>query len=192
MLENKDLTFPIGQLVYNTVCLDEQSGQKKQLFWGFFSSIIYGFVQMRSWFFSIRFIPESLQLIAKTTIATSKGEFLIPAIRFNLGIVPMLVSIGFIAGAMIAVPLLIGAVAQIAVLESLYVVFFNYLKRPDFIFAVSSGLVLSSALSGIVGVPTQLYKFFKKQTMNNNFLDFTQVNFLQIIILIVAFICFLF
>lgn len=192
MLENKDLTFPIGQLVYNTIGAGEQTGQKKQLFWGFFSTIVYGFAQMRSWFLGIRFIPESLQLIAKTTITTSMGEFLIPAVRFNLGIVPMLASIGFIAGAMITVPLLIGAVAQIAVLEPLYVFVFYYLKRPDFIFAVSSGLVLSSALSGIIGVPKQLYDFFKKQTTQNNLLDFSKINFIQIALVLVAFMIFLF
>ncbi len=191
MLANKELSFPIGQLIYNTIGAQEQNGQRKQLFWGLGSSLVYGFMQMRSWF-GIRLIPESLQLFAKTTLATSMGDFVIPAIRFNMGIIPMLAAIGFIAGAMITLPLLIGAVTQIAFLEPLYVLFFNYLKRPDFVFAFSSGLVLSSALAGIIGVPKQLYDFFSKQKVKNDLFDFSGVSPFLVVILVIALMMFLY
>jgi len=70
----------------------------------------------------------------------------------------MLWAIGFITGHVIAIPLAVGAVAQIALVNPLHHHFFSGLSAVEFTIAFCSGMVLIGAALGFVSLPQLIKK----------------------------------
>lgn len=152
LLIEQQLAFPIGQLVYKIID-SAQSDKMRQLLIGLAAGFGYAILQAKI-FFGNYLIAPTLKLWEKTTVSL----FSFPALQFDLVIMPMLLSIGFIAGAMITVPLLIGTCAKIFITDPLHTLYFKDLSTIDFTFALCSGIVLSGAFSGIVRFVQDCYK----------------------------------
>src|SRR5579872_841142 len=101
------------------------------------------------------FIPKSLVLNAPAQL----GYFRIPAINFDLW--PLLWAIGFVTGHVIAIPLAIGALAKIALVDPLNAAFFPDISGMEFMLAFCSGMIVMGALLGFIESPKMLWKAAK-------------------------------
>lgn len=141
------LPFPIGELNYNLITLQNNRSEIYQLLIGSTLSGIYSFVAgicctaQRFVFFN------SVKL----------GRIAIPAFGIPTMEFPLLLSIGFIAGNILLMPLTVGLISKIFLLNPVHEQFFDYLKYNDFSFAFISGMVFYGALTSLLELP----KFFK-------------------------------
>lgn len=157
LLEEQQLAFPIGTLVYKITSAVDNAGKLAQLLGGFITTAIFCCAQMSRWV-QLNLIPSTLTLSRSCSI----GWFSIPAIQFSMGIMPMLWAIGFIAGSMITIPLLIGTLSKIFIIDLLNKYYFPALSISDFLFAFCSGMVVTGAFYSLISMPKQLYDFLKK------------------------------
>jgi hypothetical protein len=79
-----------------------------------------------------------------------------------MDVLPMLIAIGFITGHVIALPLIVGAVTRIFLMEPLNIIFFKTISSNDFMLAFSSGLVAVGAVQTFFELPRLLASWFKK------------------------------
>ncbi len=156
LLVEQQLTFPVGVLIYKIMSAVDNKEKLHQLLGGFFATTLYCFTQMTSWFQS--YIPATVTFLSARTL----GWFSLPAVQCTMGIMPMLWAIGFIAGSMITIPLLIGTLSKIFIVDLLNHWYFPTLSLSDFLFAFCSGMVVVGAVSGLISMPAQLITFVKK------------------------------
>lgn len=150
MIIEEELAFPVGQVVHKIVDTPRQKSQQRQLAGGFFSSLLFGLLQMKI-LLKRAIIPQTVSIFNKTVM----GPFLFPALRFDLTMTPMLIALGFIAGSMITLPLFVGAFSQVFIIHPIHTQWFSYLSRSDFVFALCSGIVLCGAIQGMLSLPKQ-------------------------------------
>lgn len=161
-LANKDMKFPVSQLIYRTITSQTQSNQAKQLLAGFSVSSIFCFLRdgfKFGRFFSIPNIIPTRKIILFSSLLQDK---------FQIMLMPMLWAIGFIAGMGIAFPLLVGMLSKYFVLypihnHAAYLPFelFPVLDPKQFAMAFCSGLILASFLPGLMKYPNILLRGFK-------------------------------
>ena len=138
LLKKEGLSFPIGQLEQSLIVSCDDTNQVKQLVAGGCIAFVYSVAQQ---FFSWTKMVLS-QAYTWKCIA-------LPAIVLDGVLLPMYVAIGFSAGTLIAIPLMIGIALKIVVAGPLHALCFSSLSTNDFLFALSSGIVLSGAFSGM-------------------------------------------
>ncbi len=156
LLHEQQLTFPVGVLVYKIAYAADNKGSLRQLVGGFVGTVAYCIVQATQWF--QRFIPATVTFTQPYRL----GPLALPAIQCNMSILPMLWAIGFIAGSMITIPLLVGTLSKIFILDLLNQWCFPHLSVSTFLFAFCSGMVVIGALSSLLAMPKQLFDFVKK------------------------------
>lgn len=161
LLETEQLAFPLGQLVFKLVDAGNSKEQKQQLFGGVLAAAGYALLQTKL-FFGKQIIPNLITVWNKKTFS----YFMFPALRFDLTIMPMLLSVGFLAGHLFAVPLLVGTALNIFVAEPVNLFFFQ-LPPEDFMFALCSGMVLSGAFAGILTFGGQIINAIKNIGFTN-------------------------
>jgi hypothetical protein len=157
LVYEQQLAFPVGVLVYKIASAFDNKGSLLQLIGGFVVTTLYCLVQGLQWF-QLRFIPAVLTL----TPSYKVGWISFPAIQCTMGLMPMLWAIGFIAGSMITVPLLVGTLSKIFIIDFINKWWFADLSVSDFLFAFCSGMVVIGALSSFFTMPLQLWEFLKK------------------------------
>lgn len=157
LLEEQQLSFPIGHLVHKIIMAQQQTDKIKQLALGIFATIVYGLLQMKT-FMGQQFIPAVVTVWNKRIF----GYITVPHLTVDLTFAPMLLAIGFIAGNMITVPLLIGAFIKIVALDPFCKIIFPALSSSDCMFAFCSGIVLSGAIMSFFVMPVQLYQAVSK------------------------------
>ncbi len=157
LLQEQQLTFPVGVLVYKITNAVDSKQSLRQLIGGFIATMGYCLLQGMQWF-QMRFIP------AVVTFAPSYrlGPISLPAVQCTMGLMPMLWAIGFIAGSMITVPLLIGTLSKIFIIDLVSKWYFPELSLSTFLFAFCSGMVVIGAVSSLLTMPKQLFEFIKK------------------------------
>ena len=160
------LAFPIGQLVYKMIAASKQIKKAYELLFGFVSAALFSFMQ-DGWSFDRLpgfahgyaghgrilgggFIPTTITLVPAFNVAM----FSIPLIRFDIW--PMLWAIGFVTGHVIAIPLAVGAIAKIILVDPLNMVWFDYLSSVEFVLAFCSGMVLYGAVISFTALPAML------------------------------------
>ena len=92
--------------------------------------------------------------------------FSVPQLKLDLW--PFFWAIGFVTGHVIAIPLFVGALSKILILDPLNKLFFLSISQTDFVLAFGSGMVLSGAIMSFMISPRKLTKSFIK--WKNNFL----------------------
>ena len=157
LIDKQKLNFPIGQLLYKMISSQQELKKSKNLFVGLASGVVYGIFQDGFIFFR-GFLPKTLVLLGKVRLAI----FCLSPIRLTLTIMPMLWAIGFVTGHVIAIPLGVGALSKILILDPINSAFFSHIKPFDFILAFCSGMVVSGAISGFISTPKALYKTISK------------------------------
>jgi hypothetical protein len=181
-LEQQKLPFPIGQMVFNMLNSAQGSLRKAwELFAGFCSTLVLCGLQGGIGMFRA-IIPSSLKLLHASTMFGIK----IPAIELRFDTLPMLWAIGFITGSTIAIPLAIGALSKIFIVDPLNGCLFPNLCSWDFSIAFCSGLVTSSSLLGFASLPNLIKNFLHSgvqsisQSGNKKFLSFNGTHWILI------------
>ncbi len=151
LVTQQKLAFPTGQLVHRMISAPPESQQEKQLFAGFAGTSLFCMLQDGVGAIS-GVIPKSLTLVPAGLLAGVR----VPVVMFDFW--PMLWAIGFVAGHLIAVPLGIGALMRVLIVEPLNTAWFDYVRSIDFVLAFGSGMVLVSALMGMMSLPRVLGK----------------------------------
>ncbi len=157
LLYDQDLSFPVGVLVYNIASSAHEVGNLQRLLAGFFSTSLYCLLQIKRWFGTL--VPSMITVFPSWRIGILK----IPALQFSMTYLPMLWAIGFIAGGMITVPLLIGTLTRIFFTDVIQALYFPTIRDADFTLAFCSGMVVAGAFGGLIDTPRQLFDFFKNQ-----------------------------
>lgn len=163
-LEEEKLAFPVGQLVYKMIAVHNQAKKAFDLALGFIGTAVFCIVQDGILGFR-GFVPKALTLLPKFNI----GALHVPLIRLDIW--PMVWAIGFVTGHVIAVPLAVGALSKIFIIDPLNQIFFTSITNIEFILAFCSGMVISGTLLSFISAPKMLYKTIKKIVSNgrNNF-----------------------
>jgi len=155
LIVQEKLAFPIGQLIYKMITAQEQVHKAYELMIGFIGTFIFCLLQDGTRFF-IGFIPKTFVLISPLQI----GMFAIPLMRLDIW--PLLWAIGFVTGHVIALPLVVGIVTKMVLVDPLHTISFSYLSSVEFLLAFCSGIVLSGVLMSFIGLPAQLWRVKKK------------------------------
>lgn len=160
------LAFPIGQLVQKMIAAQNQVRKAWELMIGFVSTAV--FCVMQDGLLGLKgFIPKSIALVPATTLSLgSRFQLMIPMIPFDIW--PMLWAIGFVTGHVIAVPLAVGALSKIFVVDVINRQFFPDTKSMEFVLAFCSGMVLAGALQGLLDTPAILWNAVKKMFEGNS------------------------
>jgi hypothetical protein len=160
MIEHKfivedQLAFPIGQLTYKMIAAQQQVRKAWELVIGFIATAVFCIVQDGIFAFK-GLLPKTVALMQPTAISI----FRLPLLPFDLW--PLLWAIGFVTGHVIAVPLAIGALTKILIVEPINHGLFNTVKSMEFILAFASGMVLAGALQSLIDMPSMVWKVVQK------------------------------
>ncbi len=159
-IEQMALPFPIGQMVYKMIVAQKQIKKAWQMAIGFLSTMVFCMLQ-DGLFLSRGIIPKAIGLCSSFTYYC----FSVPVIRFDLW--PMLWAIGFVTGHMIIVPLLVGSIAKLTIVQPIHTLWFNTMTLMEFVLAFCSGMVLSGVLGNLM--PQKIVRLFKKKKALSSF-----------------------
>lgn len=152
-LSDESMIFPIGQMVYNMIAIQNQFAKAVQLAFGAGCALFYSLIQS---FLTI--IPTRLTLLP----AFNWSVFSIPHVAARTDMLPMFWAIGFTTGHVIAIPLLIAVIAKLILVDPIHKLFFMHLTPTDYILAFGAGMAIHGALIGLVDLPKILRDIFKK------------------------------
>jgi hypothetical protein len=185
----EQLAFPIGELVHKMIAAHNQIKKTYELMVGFFGTTVFCFLQ--DGLFSFKgIIAKAFTLIPAFQVAI----FQFPLIRFDM--MPLFWAVGFVTGHVIALPLALGAVSKIIVVDPLNTLFFSTIVSGEFVLAFCSGMVLSSAIVGFVGMPTLVIQAAHKITAGRQNVAaltnrLSRTDFFEMCIVFALMICFL-
>lgn len=150
MLVKQRLMFPVGQLAYRMIFAQNQLRKAQELAIGFVITLIFCLGQY------LGLICRYFSLCSSRLI----GIIHLPWIRFDL--FPMYWAIGFVTGHVIAVPLLIGAITKIVLVDTVNSVFFSQIPDFEFMLAFGSGLMLAGTLVGAMDTPRMMLETIRR------------------------------
>ena len=159
LLSDTTMIFPIGQMVYNMIAVQNQAAKAVQLALGAGSALVYGLLQT-----FIRFIPARITLLP----AFSWNVFSIPLVTTRIDMIPMFWALGFTTGHVIAIPLLVAVIARIALVDPVRILFFTELSYTDYVLAFGAGMAIQGALLALIDMPKSLHKTMKKLFNRSN------------------------
>lgn len=168
LLDTQNLSFPVGQLVYKMIATQNQIRKAYELMIGFVAELFFSLLQ-GSTFLMHAIIPKSVTLFPALHISI----FSVPRMAINLDIAPMIWAIGFVTGHVIALPLAVGAVAHMIILNPVQQLFFTHISSMEFTLAFCSGIVLFITMMSLVSMSSQIINGIKngvnKITQTNGF-----------------------
>lgn len=155
MLVKQRLMFPVGQLAYRMILAQNQVRKAKELAFGFIGTLCFCLGQ------ALFAIPRYLSLFKPVSYL---GCLNLPWMRFDF--FPMYWAIGFVTGQVIAVPLLIGAVSKILLVDPVNTLFFPLLPDFEFMLAFCSGLMVLGTVLGMIDAPKSLWESMRRIIKN--------------------------
>lgn len=162
LLVEQRLMFPIGQLAYRMILAQNQARKAAELAVGFAGTILFCIGQF------LTLIPRGLTILA----AHSFRLFQVPLVRFDF--FPMYLAIGFVTGHMIAMPLLVGALSKIFVVDLLNHLLFPGVPAGEFMLAFCSGLIVVSTLVGLSQAPKSFWETISRLIFSGPFVKSEQ------------------
>ncbi len=150
-LSDESMVFPIGQMVYNMIAIQNQFARAVQLACGAAAALIYSLLQN----FTL-LIPARLTLLP----AINGTVFTIGHVAARTDILPMFWAIGFTTGHVIAMPLLIAVIAKLALVDPIHNLFFSHLTTIDYILAFGAGMAIQGALLSLADAPKTFGKIY--------------------------------
>ncbi|HEX2977696.1 MAG TPA: OPT/YSL family transporter [Candidatus Babeliales bacterium] len=157
LIVKDELPFPIGQLVYKMIAAQNQARKALELAIGACATFIFTALHGGTWLFKA-VLASGITLTKQYAL----GPVTIPLIQLRFDVLPMLLAIGFITGHVIAIPLIVGAIARIGLMEPINNLFFPTISGPDFLLAFGSGLVAVGAVQSFFDLPKMLRGWFRK------------------------------
>lgn len=129
MFTERNFPFPMSRFVYDMIYMDSQKKSYRLLLVGIILSSIWNGVAMIG--------RAALQLYGA-----------------QLNLIPMMISIGFVAGSRISIPLLIGLVTRTGALEVVHDKFFASMIQAEFLVMFCSGMLLPLILDVVISLFT--------------------------------------
>ena len=160
LLEDMHIEFPIGALVHKMIFAQDQAKKTASLAIGAISTLVLTLVNNCS-----TFLSNKIQLIP----TFSYGLLYIPSICIRFDLFPIFLSIGFVTGHVIALPLLFGLLSKIFLIEPIHRFFFPTILAQDFLNNFVSGIVIQGALLSILELPKMIISTLK-HAHNNQFI----------------------
>lgn len=154
LIVEDQLAFPIGQLVQKMIAAQNQVRKAYELLVGFLGTALFCVMQDGLGACG-GFIPKSITLNAPMKF----GYFRFPAVSLDLW--PLLWAIGFVTGHVIAIPLAIGTLSKIVIVDPLNAAFFPDISGMEFMLAFCSGMIVMGAVLGFIESPKMLWKAAK-------------------------------
>ena len=142
VFDEHKLSFPIGSLMFQTIKAHDNPQRSKEIGFTLMLSGLFSVVQDYMHSLGHHFV-RSFTIIPALTV----GWFSMPVIVFDIW--PMVWSIGFIAGHLMALPLLIGMLLKLFALSPMHNLFFTSLSSMDFMLSFCSGIVVAGTVSGL-------------------------------------------
>lgn len=161
LLQNPDMVFPIGQMVYNMIAVQNQVKKALQLGLGAASALFYSLVQTFT-----ALMPARITLLP----AYHLSVFDIPLVTTRTDMIPMFWAIGFTTGHVIAIPLLVAVISRIFIVDPIHQTWFAHLSSIDYILAFGAGMAVQGALLGLLDMPKLLKKSAKNLFLSTRFL----------------------
>ncbi len=184
LIVQEELAFPIGQLIYRMITAQQQVRKAWELAFGFVTTVL--FCAMQDGVATLKaLIPKSITLLTPRTLAI----FSLPHIVVDLW--PMLWAIGFVTGDLITLPLAVGALSRIVVVDPINTLFFPAIKNIEFMLAFCSGMVLASAVQGLVGIPKVVGNVINKVKEHKKISGLRKSFFIELALLLVCVVTFL-
>ncbi|HTM06300.1 MAG TPA: hypothetical protein VL201_03585 [Patescibacteria group bacterium] len=148
LLQNEMYQFPVGQIIFTMASAGYNRFQAMQLWAG---GILFSFWAWAQQGTPYGRLPAALLIKSKKFFIAST-----PALRFDLTVFPLLISIGFVTGHVIAKPLFVGVIGRLCVLNPMHNTFFLWLSASEFLLAFCAGMVLCGAIHTVWLLPKAL------------------------------------
>ena len=161
-LQKKEFPFPEVSLVHSIITTTESPQKVIRFFTGAASTALF---YISPFFFT--WIPTKILLLHQRTI----GIFATPNISLSLNTLPMFIALGFVAGPMLMLPLITGAISKIILIEPIQKVWFPGLKAESVIAAWCTGIILASVMRSVISGITALKKYWHKKPSINSLID---------------------
>lgn len=175
LIDVQNLSFPVGQLVHKMIIAQNQIRKAYELMIGFVAAAFFSFLQ-GGILLTHAIIPKSVTLLPAMKVSI----FSLPRMVINLDIAPMIWAIGFVTGHVIALPLAVGALANIVVLSPVQQLFFSYLTSVEFTLAFCSGIVFFITASSVMGMPKQIVGGIRKYISSGRALK-NKISFMSVL-----------
>jgi len=143
-LNDPAMPFPIGQMVGRVLSAAQEIRHSVMLVIGFVSTFIFSIVQ---WIWQL--IPQTMTIFSGASISL----FRLPVLAVQTNLVLIFLAIGFIAGSLLVVPLIVGIFSKILLLEPLQKLFFPQMLFKTFLIAFAGGIMLQEALLSLLKLP---------------------------------------
>lgn len=153
LLPDVAYTFPMAQLVYKMIAVQNQMRKMYELLVGLIGSFIFSCMH-----FFMHIIPDKFVLIKAQELLW----FCVPNIVMRLDVVPMLWAIGFITGHVLAVPFAVGAFAKLLIIDPCHKIFFSALKSDSFLLAFCAGMIVQGTIMSFISFPKMLMTTLEK------------------------------
>ena len=147
LIDKQNLSFPVGQLVHKMIAAQNQLRKAYELMIGFIVAAFFSFLQGGMLCVNA-VIPKSMTLLPAMKICI----FSLPKMVINMDTAPMIWAIGFVTGHVIALPLAVGACANILMISPLQQSFFSYMSSMEFTLAFCSGIVFFITMMSVINV----------------------------------------
>jgi len=151
VLIEEGLRFPVAQMVAGLINAQEKFKKAKELMIGFACAAFYSVLQIK--WFGVRVLPRVLTLWNPFCICGQNFSVCFPAVKFHFDTMPLLLSIGFVAGKYVGLPLFIGTATKYFLVDPIEHFFFSDIESPDFLLAFCSGMIFTSASLGFMSAP---------------------------------------
>lgn len=156
MLADEKLQFPVAQMVRKMILAQNQLRKALELCAGIIISFMYAFLQRCSCLIPQNFNIPSFQIISLCQI---------PELTIRLDILPLFVAIGYVAGAVLTIPLLVGVVTKLIIMEPLKCWYFSNLHQTDFILGFGGGMMIQGVVLSFAKVPHLIFSAYKKASV---------------------------
>jgi hypothetical protein len=165
LIEKQELPFPIGQLVYKMIAASTHIKKAYELMAGFVGTTLFCILQDGISTFT-GFIPRLYVLVDEFQWSV----FMVPRVEFMMW--PMLWAIGFVTGHVIAIPLAVGALAKVILVDPVNQLYFDGLTNVEFVLAFASGMVVHGAVTGFMSLRGTLHSsvgWMRHNVLRGNF-----------------------
>lgn len=143
LLADERMPYPIGQMVARVMGAQKSLRQSVELIGGMVAATCYhvGYVVLGC--------ARNISLFA----GAQWRYFKFPGISLSVDQLSIFLAIGFIAGDVLLIPLVVGITSKIFLVEPLQRIAFSTLSPTNYLFAFGGGLVLQEALFGFLKLP---------------------------------------
>lgn len=138
-LDTEQYAFPIAQLVVRTLTVFGNVYQFCLLGLGAVSAVLFHAAQLVRWG-----IPSTISLMQQKII---NSWMCLPHIIINMNTAPMLWAVGFIAGNLLVVPLCVGMLLRLLLMDPCYRLWFSlHLSQQNFATAFCTGIIIQGVV----------------------------------------------